>query len=118
MEKLSDEKLSEFANWIDWENDDQKNMTLMAADLFSTRSALAKVEKATAWIPVEERLPEKETTEQWEMYLCKLDRYGEIKIAPLSFMGGSWYSESHSRYDDFVIEWQELPQPPEVQNER
>jgi hypothetical protein len=41
------------------------------------------------WISVKERLPEKET-EQREMYLCKLNRYGEIKI----------------------IEWMPLPLPP------
>jgi hypothetical protein len=65
--------------------------------------------KVGGWTLVGEGLPEKETTEQWEMYLCKLYRYGQELIAPLSFIGGSWYSESHSCYDEFVIAWKPLP---------
>lgn len=71
--------------------------------------AQAQVARLTAWTPVGERLPDKDTTEQWEMYLCKLNRYGEILVTPLSFVGGSWYSDSHIRYDEFVTDWRELP---------
>ena len=73
------------------------------------------LKEASRWIPVSERLPEIESTEVWGMYLCKLNRYGEIKIAALWFLGGSWYSDYSigSRYDDFVIAWRQLPEVPE-----
>jgi len=72
---------------------------------------LSALKEANQWIPVSERLPEIESTEVWEMYLCKLNRYGEIKIAALWFLGGSWYSDYSigSHYDDFVIAWRPLP---------
>jgi hypothetical protein len=81
--------------------------------------ALAALKEANRWISVEEGLPKENSYEVWKTYLCKLNRYGEIKIAPLWFMDGSWYSEysGGSRYDNFVTDWRHLPQPPEVKHE-
>ena len=76
---------------------------------------LDEIDRLTAankWVSVSERLPEKDSVEVWEEYLCKLNRYGDILIAPLYFIGGGWYSGNRSRYDEFVIEWQPLPTPP------
>lgn len=99
MEKVSDEILHEI---VEFSGD--RIMPLIASELILARQQL----EAMKWVPVGERLPEKETTEQWEMYLCKLNRYGEEHIAPLSFVGGSWYSESRTRYDDYVVGWMPL----------
>jgi hypothetical protein len=88
--------------YVDWTQD---------ATIAMLESQLAA---ANEWIPVSERLPDKDTTEQWEMYECKLNRYGEIKIAPLWFIGGDWvpHCTSRAKYNDFVTEWRPLPEPP------
>jgi hypothetical protein len=92
-------------------------LELGAADLLETHAELSALREATRFIPVSEQLPEKETTEQWEMYLCKLLRYGEELVAPLSFVGGCWYSDSRMNYSEWVVSWMPvtnflLPMPP------
>lgn len=82
------------------------------------RSSITELEKERRFVPVEERLPEAESTEVWETYLCLLDRYGEELVAPMWFIGGSWYTDyqanSYSRYDKFVIGWEILPDPSSI----
>ena len=78
-------------------------------------SELLTLREQSRWIPVSERLPEKDTTEQWEMYECKLNRYGEIKIAPLWFIGGFWCNHPYPvavDYTEFVTHWRPLPSAP------
>jgi hypothetical protein len=74
-------------------------------------SRIAELEDANRWISVSERLPEKDSFNIWETYLCKLNWFGEIKIAPLWFSYGGWYtgySSTASNYSDKVIEWKNL----------
>ena len=78
----------------------------------AAEAKVKELEAASRWIPVSERLPEKDTMEQWEMYECKLNRYGEILIAPLWFVCGNWYCHYNQFcYDEFVTDWRPI-QPP------
>jgi hypothetical protein len=73
----------------------------------------ARIAELDRWIPVGERLPEKESTAPWETYLCKIDWYGTVHTAPLYYIG-SWQSQYSGgfNYDKFVTHWKYL-EPPE-----
>ena len=98
----------------------------MAAELLLSRNIIrqqeqriAELEAAMRWVPVEERLPEKDSTEQWEAYDCLLNVYGEIKRCSLWFIGGSWYAHhntAYQRYDDWVIKWRPIQPPQDTQS--
>lgn len=84
----------------------------LTARIKELESELAALKESTRWRSVEEP-PEKESTEQWEMYECELNRYGEVLIAPLWFYSGEWltYPGYGSNYSEFVVKWRPIPQP-------
>jgi len=75
---------------------------------------IAELEAEQRWIPVSERLPEKDSTEQYEMKLCLCDDFGELRTIPLYFIGGSWYphyNHTYVKYDKYVRAWKDLSKP-------
>ena len=77
---------------------------------------VAEYDRLTAWIPVSNRLPEKETFDIGEEYLCVLDWYGEPKVVPMKWIGERWYTTGKfsADYTEMVAHWRPLPEPPEV----
>jgi len=113
QKKHKEDKLDTFEITISAMAKDSADMIeSLVAERDAAVTELSALKESVRWIPTSERLPEIESTEVWEMYLCKLNRYGEIKIAPLWFIGGNWYSGS-AYYDDFVVAWRPLPEAPE-----
>jgi hypothetical protein len=107
--------LSEDDEPTDYEiNEDQWRVGYAWGKYDELKAALSALQEATRWIPVRERLPEKDSTEVWETYICLIDWFGEIKTGALWFIGGSWYSDyvAKSRYDNEVMAWRELPPLP------
>ena len=108
MKEYSDDDLLFFTG-IMW----NEPLITVAAELLQARQRIRELEEQQRWIPVSKRLPEKDTTKQWEMYECLLDRHGDILVAPLWFENGLWLSQSRTDYSDYVTHWRPLPQPPE-----
>jgi hypothetical protein len=79
----------------------------MAVEISSyVKKELAELEKATAWIPVTERLPE-EDVEVWCAY--------KSNVFTAYFKDGSWWVEinDEDECEINVTHWMPLPQPPE-----
>ena len=66
------------------------------------------LEEERRWIPVSERLPEKDG-----YYLCYDDKYDQYFDA--LFRHGAW---APVIYNDVITHWMPLPEPPEVEIER
>ncbi len=99
-----------FCVYCTWIEDDKVIGNKRTRELESELASLRAKYRMTS---VEDGLPEKDTNEQWEMYLCEI--YDGV-IAPLAFIGGSWCAHYHSQhiiYDKRVTKWMPLPQPME-----
>lgn len=74
------------------------------------KGEISRLKNRYEWNNVKDRLPEKETTDHHEMYFCKIDFYGEERVVPLAFVGGSFYTQIGggswgSDWSKFVISW-------------
>ena len=73
----------------------------VAADAIEELSAtISKMEKATRWIPVTERLPVRFKS------VLTVDKYGVIAFNWISGDGKNWSTGYH------ITHWQPLPEPP------
>lgn len=70
---------------------------------------LKKVESALRWIPVTERLPEKNN--QWVLCLCV---GGAMEVLKFDYTMWNWYSQYPGRcyMESYVTHWMPLPEPP------
>jgi uncharacterized small protein (DUF1192 family) len=79
------------------------------------RLEIDRLKEAQRWIPVGERLPEKNTTDLGEEYIVKLGGSYNI-VCPMNYQDGEWYTggwgTSRTRWNRVVTHWQPLPEPP------
>lgn len=70
-----------------------------------------ELREANMWVSVDDRLPE--YIDQWVVYLCLVDWFGEIHIAPLAFVYGKWYISgsvfNNVEWTKHVLAWKEMP---------
>ena len=83
------------------------------------RARIAELEAATRWIPVEERLPEKNYSDIGGEVIVLLD-CPYSRVAAMKFgLDNEFYSGGFGAgavyWTRYVTHWQPLPQPPEVQ---
>lgn len=83
----------------------------------SLLDALAQDEKENGWIPVSERLPEKDgrylVTFKNGIKVCMVG-YGSCKRTVLGYpIGHGWYSLEEAQYyaEDSIIAWRPIPNP-------
>jgi hypothetical protein len=78
----------------------------LEAELKNARELIGMTPAFPAWIPVSERLPEKDG--YYMVYDCRYEQHFDAL-----FRGGAW---SPYIYNLMVTHWMPLPEPPEVRN--
>ncbi len=91
-------------------------LSAQRAALDAVHSEYFELCKRMRWIPVEERLPEKDTLDIGDEYIVLLG-YPYNRPVAMSFINGDWwtgYYNCSTRWTDKITHWMPLPKPPEI----
>jgi hypothetical protein len=100
-EKLID-IVETYADFLDW--DTKYDLVDAVEELFAADNNVSR-----KWIPVTERLPEKNN--QWVLCLCV---GGAMEVLKFDYVMWNWDSQYPSRcyMESYVTHWMPLPEPP------
>lgn len=91
----------------------QTKTVLVTQEAFDELVKKASAQPEQRWIPVSERLPEKESQEQRRGFYLTTNAYGSVSVTKYEFDGDFGFIGwgTHRPVDIRIIAWMPLPEP-------
>ena len=118
MSEIFDDLLREYERTISFRDtrydDQRKARTALVEYVTGIEAELARLREAARWIPVEERLPEREKGGRFSIDVSVVTVGRRVTKAYCNIENRRWIDPETEEYID-ITHWRALPEPPEVE---